>query len=440
MTTALVLAGHGSHLSPETAAVVWQQVDALRALNVADEVAAAFWKEPPSFHQVIGLLEADDVTVVPLFTAQGYFTQTVIPAEMGLTGALTQRGGRLIRYTPTLSQHPYLARVVRQRITDAITRNDVDPADVTIAIIGHGTTRSPESRQATIAQAEQARDLAAEAFAVFLDDTPAIADIYALATKPVIVAVPFFLALGSHTTVDLPAALGLLGGTTTATINGRQVIYTPPVGVDAELTDAILEIAGAPLRPPLREASTASAWGAFPSDGFPRAGRDALIEAVRANGWIELGELTISLHEVRPTEIDFEREIVEISDPAALRDHVRRQPFRPLPTSTDLPRDWVVRVSQRAQLHAVVETIYPGVVAEWARRDSLTVTALDDLAARQTGIYRRAADLSPAQRAAAVIQLCGRCVRQPTWFSGNPNPIPCAEACNFWLSRALEHT
>ncbi len=432
--TALVLAGHGSHLSPETAAIVWQQVDQLRALNVADEFAAAFWKEQPAFHQVIDTLAADDMTVVPLFTAQGYFTQTVIPAEMGLTGALTRRDGRLIRYTPTLSQHPYLARVVRQRIIDAIEQNGIDPADVTIAVIGHGTKRHPDSRQATIAQAEQARDLAAESFAVFLDDSPAIADIYALATKPVIIAVPFFLALGSHTTVDVPAALGVPDGAATATINGRQVIYTPPVGVDADLSSAILEIirdAGAPLR----EASTAPEWA-----GFPSVGRDALIEVVRANGWIELGELTITLHEVRPTEIDFEREIVEFSDPAALRDHVRRQPFRPLPTSTDLPRDWVVRVNQRAQLHAVVETIYPGVVAEWARRASLTVTALDDVAARQTGIYRRAADLSPSQRAATVIQLCGRCVRQPTWFSGNPNPIPCAEACNLWLSRALEHT
>ena len=84
--TALVLAGHGSHISPETAGIVWEQVDKLRALNVADEVTAAFWKETPSFHQVIDTLTADDMTIVPLFTAQGYFTQTVIPAEMGLTG------------------------------------------------------------------------------------------------------------------------------------------------------------------------------------------------------------------------------------------------------------------------------------------------------------------------------------------------------------------
>src|SRR3954467_9379014 len=146
--TALVLAGHGSHISPETAGVVWQQVDKLRALNAADEVTAAFWKETPSFHQVIDTLAADDVTVVPLFTAQGYFTQTVIPAEMGLSGSLTERDGRTIRYTPTLSEHPYLARVVRERVATAIAQNGTDPSEIAVAIIGHGTRRSAESRRA----------------------------------------------------------------------------------------------------------------------------------------------------------------------------------------------------------------------------------------------------------------------------------------------------
>ncbi|HVU10623.1 MAG TPA: CbiX/SirB N-terminal domain-containing protein, partial [Phototrophicaceae bacterium] len=68
--TALILAGHGSHISPNTAGVVWEQVDRLRTLNVADEVTAAFWKETPSFHQAINTLDADDITIVPLFTAQ----------------------------------------------------------------------------------------------------------------------------------------------------------------------------------------------------------------------------------------------------------------------------------------------------------------------------------------------------------------------------------
>ncbi|MEO8394484.1 MAG: CbiX/SirB N-terminal domain-containing protein [Chloroflexota bacterium] len=430
--TALVLAGHGSHISPETAGIVWQQVDQLRALNVADEVTAAFWKETPSFHQVIDTLVADDVTIVPLFTAQGYFTQTVIPAEMSLNGKLTTREGRTIRYTPTLSEHPHLSQIVRQRIQTALEQSGADPSDVAVAIIGHGTRRSPESRRATLNQADQVRDKAAESLAVFLDDSPSIPDIYRLTTRPVIIAVPFFLALGSHTTIDVPAELGLASGSMFGHVSGREVYYTLPVGVGADLDQTILELArdsGAPLREP----SSAGQW-----DGFPTVGRDELIEAVRAAGWIEFGQLTLSLHEVRPTEINFEREVIEFSEPAALRDHVRREPFRPLSTSTDLPRDWVVRIEKRAQIHAVVETIYPGAVAEWVRRETLPITPLESLAARQTGMYRQIDQLSAERRAEIVAQVCGNCVRHPTWFDGIREHIPCAEACNFWMSRALK--
>lgn len=430
--TALILAGHGSHISPETAGIVWEQVDKLRALNVADEVTAAFWKETPSFHDVIATLAAEDVTILPLFTAQGYFTQTVIPAEMGLTGRVTQRDGRTIRYAPTLSEHPFLARVVRSRVADALARSGAAPSDVAVAIIGHGTRRSAESRRATEEQAEAVRDLAAETLAVYLDDSPSIPDIFRLTEKPVIVAVPFFLALGSHTTIDVPAQLGLAPGETTGQVQGRAVFYTPPVGVGGDLGAAVLEIArdsGAPLRQP----SPGSAW-----DGFPSVGREALIEAVRAAGWIEFGQLTLSLHEVRPTELDLDREIVEFDAPAALRDHVRRAPFRPLATSADLRRDWIARVGKRTDIHAIVETVYPGAVADWAQRGTLAITSLETLAARQTGMYQGIGQLSAPLRADLVRDVCGACVRHPTWHDGIREPIPCAEACNWWMTRALK--
>lgn len=432
MTTAIILAGHGSHISPETAGIVWEQVDKLRALHAADEVTAAFWKEAPGFHQVIGTLAADDITIVPLFTAQGYFTQTVIPTEMGLSGTLTQRDGRTIRYTPTLSEHPRLAQIVRSRIEGALAQSGASPAETAVALIGHGTRRNPESRSATRAQADAVRDMAAQSLAVFLDDAPSIPDIYTLTSAPTIIAVPFFLALGSHTTIDVPAELGLAPGETVAQINGRTVYYTLPVGIGSDLDQTIIELArdaGAPLYEP----NAASVW-----DGFPTAGRDALIEAVRADGWIEFGQLTLTLHEVRPTEMDMDAQIIELSTPAALRDHVRRQPFRPLATTTDLPRDWVVPISKRAQIHAVVETIYPGLVAEWAKRDSLSIIPLPELAARQTNNYRAIGSLSPERVAETVERVCGRCVRHPTWHDGVRKPLPCAEACNFWMSRALE--
>ena len=177
MSRTALLAGHGSHISPETAGIVWEQVDKLRALGIADEVTAAFWKETPSFHGVIDTLAADDITILPLFTAQGYFTQTVIPAEMGLNGRVTKRGGRVIRYAPTLSEHPYLADVVSRRLEAAMQALDSTPETTAVAVIGHSTRRNRESRLATEAQAERIRasGIAAEVQAVYLDDQPGIA-------------------------------------------------------------------------------------------------------------------------------------------------------------------------------------------------------------------------------------------------------------------------
>src|SRR5579864_4708638 len=196
--TALVLAGHGSHLSPETAGVVWQHVDTLRRSGVADEVTAAFWKEAPSFHDVFRTLTADDITVVPLFTARGYFTQTVLPAEMGLTGPITHMDERTIRYARTLGEHPHMASFGIQRVKQCLANIGTNiPSDqVAVAVIGHSTRLNPESRRATEAQAESIRaaGIVGEVVTVFLDDAPEIAEVYRLTTAPIIIAVPYFLA------------------------------------------------------------------------------------------------------------------------------------------------------------------------------------------------------------------------------------------------------
>src|SRR5258708_7141461 len=126
--TALIIVGHGSHLSAQTAEPAWLNADAIRAAGIFDEVTCAFWKEAPSLHRVLDTLTADDITVVPMFTSQGYFSQTLIPAEMGLQGAVTQRDGRTIRYTVSVGQHPRMTEVVTARADDVIARFKLDPA------------------------------------------------------------------------------------------------------------------------------------------------------------------------------------------------------------------------------------------------------------------------------------------------------------------------
>lgn len=432
--SAIVLAGHGSHISPHTAGLVWRCVDRLRALNVADEVTACFWKEMPAFHNVLDTLEARDVTVVPMFTAQGYFTQIVLPTEMRLHEATTLRDGRVIRYARTLGEHPYITHILRRRIADVLQAEQIDPQSVTVAVIGHGTSRNPHSREATRKQAEllRADGLYAEVVEVYLDDTPSIPDVYTLTSAPVLIAVPFFLAPGSHTTQDVPDALGLEQGLSEGVIHGRQVYYTPPVGTDESLCDLILELA--------REAG-----GTFKSDSrrdvwdnFPAVGRNGLVKMVQGRGLVVFGQLLLTPHEVCHIDTPGEGEFV--TTPAALRECIREKPFRPLATATNLPGGWRVRVETPDMLHAVVETVYPGAVADWTanRRDTFMPSSLEAVVARQTGMYRDIQQLNAAAIVEHVQQVCGGCIRHPAWYYGDllPESIPCKEPCNRWLSAA----
>lgn len=434
MTTALVLAGHGSHISPNTGGVVWDVVDQLRAWGVTDEVTAAFWKETPSFHGVLDTLISDDVTIVPLFTARGYFTQTVIPAEMGLRSNITLLNGRVLRYARTLGEHPYLSGIVRKRVEDALEQFGLDAERTAVAVIGHGTKRSVESRAAAEEQAAMLRasSLVAEVISVYLDDEPSIPDAYRLTSAPHLIAVPYFVASGSHTMLDLPGELGLRPQQTVGEVQGRSVYYTPPVGADDTLCDLALDLAreaGAPLYSP----QDCSPW-----DTFPAAGRDALVEEVMTNDSVQFGQLSLTpsaaqvLGDQQPT--------IALNNPANLRAKVREQPFRPLPTTRDLSGGWHVEIHDPSVLHAVVETVYPGAVADWAanRRGAFRSTGLANLAARQTGMFRQLETLEGAKQSRLVADVCGNCVRHPTWFHGaSPaDVIPCAEPCNTWMSKA----
>ncbi len=436
MKTALVLAGHGSHISPETAGLVWQHVDALRAMNIADEVTATFWKEMPSFHTVFASLEATDITVVPLFTAQGYFTQTVIPAEMELSSAITERDGRTIRYARTLSEHPYLGEVVKKRIEDAMRLLNTTSDQTAIALVGHSTKRNPESRKATETQAEivRQRGVAREVVALYLDDTPAIADVYQMTSAPNLIVVPYFLANGSHTTIDVPRELGLKESDLyqITRVNERQVYYTQPVGIETDLLQAIIELAreaGAPLKPP----SAGSSW-----DCFPSASLDIISMMMGSKSCSVRGQLCITSEDVRHID-DIDKETEIITEPDVLRRKVRENPFRPLATSTDLPRGWRVATNGDPQRTlAVIETVYPAALANGFTKPG----SLKKLVARQTGRYQKLSQLNRDAQQAVVNQVCSKCIRQPEWFRyygvANPHFLSCPEPCDYWLSAALE--
>lgn len=418
MTTALILAGHGSHISPNTAGIIWQYVDELRRLGVADEVTAAFWKEAPAFNHVIDTVRASQVVVVPVFTAKGYYSTQVIPREMKLQDDVTVRDGKTIYYTRTIGEHPYLTEVVCKRVQDTLIAANLDPAQTAVAVIGHGTTCNPESRLTTRQQADYIRQqgVVAEVVDVYLEDEPSIPSIYETTQSPNVIAVPFFLAEGSHTTMDVPEALGIDYGDYPARVKDRHVYYTPPVGTDLAITHVILELAresGLPFKPQPRS----NVW-----QGLPAAGWIELMRAVQAKRELEFGQLRLSTLKVEPSNVSSSPAI--LTSPAQLREMIRTTPFRPHATSTDLPTNWSIEIDTPEKLHAVVETVYPGAVAAWVNRHNGMVNS----AAKDT--------CTPE----AVQSICNQCIRQPLWFEDidREDVIPCKAPCNWFVSRVKE--
>lgn len=432
---ALVLAGHGSHISAETAGVVWRYVDRLRRMGVADEITACFWKELPAFSRVLDSVAADEVVVVPVFTAQGYFTRDVLPAEMGLDGPLTRRGKRRIHLTPTVGEHKLLDSIVNARLRDTVDRFGLQPDQTAAAIIGHGTPRNRNSRAAARAQAERLRALGwlREVVAVYLDDEPAIASVYHNTSSPNIIALPYFLAEGSHVTGDVPRALGISGGRAAESVNGRKVFYCEPVGADELICQVILELA--------RETGLAFNCREHGGDwfAFPAAGRSTLLSALKRKGIMRFGQVMLSADQAwRSGDSAPGR---AMSTPGELRAHLRDTPFRPLPTSADLPGGWRVDLAAPEQAHAVLETVYPGLATDWAARQSgqFATESLQTVSQRQVGMFKDIHLLPRPLVKQTVEEVCAGCVCQPTWWQARKSAsaaLPCRSACNLWLSKA----
>src|SRR5262249_36668267 len=230
----------------------------------------------PSLRRVLDTLSAEDITIVPLFTSQGYFSQTVLPSELGLK---TPRNRKTIRYTETVGQHPHMRQVVSDRTEDVIRRFGLDPSKTALALAGHGTKRDRNSAAATKYQAEQMRETGrfAEVVAIYMDEPPEIESVYEITRSPSIIVVPFFIADGSHTQEDIPSDLRLspdprrIPYSVPTVIDGRAVYYTSAVGMEPSVADVIIDLArdaGAPLH---EKRQNGDPWA-----GFPLAGLDTL--------------------------------------------------------------------------------------------------------------------------------------------------------------------
>ncbi len=264
---ALMLVGHGSTLNAESALPTHRHADALKERRLFAQVLEAFWKEEPGLAGALRAAFARRVFVVPLFISEGYFTEQVIPREMGFcdsNGKLqrtVRRGGQTFHYCAPVGTHESMTRVIVGRAVEALLQSpavgDTVPADqTTLFIAGHGTGNSENSRKAIERQVELIRPTGqfADVHAVFMEEEPRIADCYTLAATRDIVMVPFFISDGLHSYEDIPVMLGSpetevraryqRGEPTWSNpteLRGKRVWYTPSIGLEPHLPEVILE-------------------------------------------------------------------------------------------------------------------------------------------------------------------------------------------------------
>jgi sirohydrochlorin cobaltochelatase len=260
---ALVVLGHGTTLNENSAVPVFQHAAELRRRKIFAEVREAFWKQEPQIKKMIVEISTLRVFIVPLFISEGYFSTEIIPQELGFQFPgnlkLKTQNSELF-YCRPVSSHDLMTKVILARADEVVTKFPFPRlpknSDTTLFVAGHGTEKNAGSRKVIERQVELIRKLNiyAEVHAIFLEESPRIADCFQIALTKNLVVVPFFISDGLHVAEDIPVLLGEPGRVVKERLaagqptwrnptekHGKLVWYSPSVGTEPLLADVILE-------------------------------------------------------------------------------------------------------------------------------------------------------------------------------------------------------
>ncbi len=253
--SALLIVGHGSTENPDSSTPYFEHAAEVRKRNLFAEVHCCFWKEEPSMREAAYMIESPEVYVVPDFISEGYFTQDVIPRELGLHGPTSEHvHGKTWHYCLPVGVHPSMTKLILRRAAEVAP--EVDPAETTLIITGHGTGLNTNSTKAIKDQAELIANSGAGYAAVldaYMEEQPFIADWHKHADTPNVVVVPFFIADGLHSYQDIPVMLGMeqeVGAAASQRevfrhnphhLNGKTLYYSSAIGTEPLIADVILD-------------------------------------------------------------------------------------------------------------------------------------------------------------------------------------------------------
>ncbi len=252
--SALLIVGHGSTENPDSSTPYFEHADEIRRRGLFAEVHCCFWKEEPSMREAFYLIDSPEVYVVPDFISEGYFTQDVIPRELGLTGPTTEVRGKTFHYCLPVGVHPSMTGLILRRAKEVAP--GVDPASITLIITGHGTGLNQNSTKAIRDQVDQIIASGAGYAAVlgaYMEEQPFVAEWDKLSQTADVVIVPFFISDGLHSYQDIPVLIGIedeIGAAASQRdvfrhnphhVRGKSLYYSSAIGTERLLADVILD-------------------------------------------------------------------------------------------------------------------------------------------------------------------------------------------------------
>ena len=265
--SALILVGHGSTLNADSALPTWQHADELRRRVIFGQVVEAFWKLEPGLSAALRSVRFNRVFIVPLFISEGYFTEEVIPRELGFCkkgetefNRTRTEGDRVLHYCGPVGTHESMTEVLLARADDVVDQHPFPhapaPSNRSLFIAGHCTSINENSRKIIERQVELIRKTGryADVHAVFMEEDPRIEECWQLAATKNLVMVPFFISDGLHSYEDIPMMLGepervvrqrLAEGVPTwrnpTERHGKRLWYSRSIGNEPHIADVILQ-------------------------------------------------------------------------------------------------------------------------------------------------------------------------------------------------------
>ncbi|MCX7712548.1 MAG: cobalamin biosynthesis protein CbiX [Chthoniobacterales bacterium] len=250
----LVLVGHGSTLNPDSSFPTQELARRLRARKIFDEVLCCFWKEEPSMREVHYMIETPHVFVVPVFISEGYFTQTIIPRELGLTGPITKRFCKNYYYCNPVGSHSSMTDVLLQRSKNIAP--DLNLSQTSLIIVAHGTALNDNSARAAKQQVSTISKLGifGEVLAAYMEEPPLISDWHKLTSFQNVIVVPFFISDGLHSYEDIPVLMGIESQASLPAskrevfrrnpylVHNKKLYYASAIGTDPLMLDVILDL------------------------------------------------------------------------------------------------------------------------------------------------------------------------------------------------------